>query len=109
MAATKEGKVEQYLVSQVVEQGGMCLKWVSPGLTGVPDRIILLPESAACFAEIKAAEGKLSARQVRVTDSIRKLEGAEVFVFSTKAEVDEFIEVWLGTHAEFMRHTSRIH
>jgi len=109
VAANKEGKVEQYLVSRVVEQGGLCLKWVSPGLNGVPDRIILLPETAVCFAEVKAADGALSKRQQTIIERIHMLEGAEVFVFSTKAEIDEFIEVWLGTHAEFMRHTNRIH
>ena len=35
--------LERKLVSAVRKMGGFCIKFVSPGLDGVPDRIILLP------------------------------------------------------------------
>lgn len=49
-----EKQIEQSLVSAVKRRGGVCPKWVSPGLDGVPDRIILLPYGKLAFAELKA-------------------------------------------------------
>ena len=37
--------------------GGVCLKWVCPGWSGVPDRIILLPGGRVQFAETKRPQG----------------------------------------------------
>lgn len=50
----KEGKVESSIVKAVRRRGGICPKWVSPGLDGVPDRIVLLPGGKAGFVELKA-------------------------------------------------------
>ena len=37
--------------------GGLCLKWVCPGWSGVPDRILLLPGGRVQFAELKRPKG----------------------------------------------------
>ncbi len=37
--------------------GGKCLKWVSPGWRGVPDRILLLPGGRVYFVELKRPKG----------------------------------------------------
>lgn len=50
----KEKQIEQTLVRAVKRRGGVCPKWVSPGLDGIPDRIILLPDGKLGFAELKA-------------------------------------------------------
>ena len=43
---------------------GACLKWVCPGWSGVPDRILLLPGGRVIFAELKRPKGsKVSAMQ----------------------------------------------
>ena len=53
--------------------GGLCLKWVCPGWSGVPDRILLLPRGRVHFAELKRPKGsKTSALQIWWK---RKLEG----------------------------------
>ena len=36
---------------------GLCLKWVCPGWSGVPDRILLLPGGRIFFAELKRPKG----------------------------------------------------
>ena len=48
-----EKSVEKYLRQQVKKAGGLALKFVSPGFTGVPDRIILMPGARVYFAETK--------------------------------------------------------
>lgn len=50
----RERVVEQALVRAVKARGGICPKWVSPGLGGVPDRIVLLPGGKIGFVELKA-------------------------------------------------------
>lgn len=49
-----EKHIERRLVRAVERLGGMCPKFVSPGLDGVPDRIILLPGAHMAFCELKA-------------------------------------------------------
>lgn len=48
-----ESSVEKYLKDQIEIFEGLCLKWVSPGCRGVPDRIIFLPGGRIIFAELK--------------------------------------------------------
>lgn len=52
-----EKEVEAYLVRRVKSMGGQCLKWVCPGNSGVPDRIVLLPGGRVCFVELKRPKG----------------------------------------------------
>lgn len=59
-----EKEIERKLVDMVKRHGGLCLKWVCPGWSGVPDRIILLPGARVYFIETKRPKGgRLSAIQ----------------------------------------------
>lgn len=51
---TAEKTIEQKLVRAVKLMGGLAPKFVSPGLDGVPDRIVLLPGAKLAFVELKA-------------------------------------------------------
>ena len=53
-AKMKEYAVEKHLVQKTQECGGICLKLISPGIAGVPDRIVVLPGGKIGFAEMKA-------------------------------------------------------
>lgn len=68
-----EKDVEARLRMAVERAGGMCRKWVSPGFTGVPDRIILMPGGRVYFAELKAPGKKERARQEYVQRQLREL------------------------------------
>ena len=59
----KEKDIEKKLVEAIKEKGGLCLKWVCPGWSGVPDRICLLPGGRIVFVELKAVGGVISKRQ----------------------------------------------
>lgn len=52
-----EKDIEKKLRAMVERHGGLCLKWVCPGWSGVPDRIILLPGGRVIFAETKRPKG----------------------------------------------------
>ena len=55
----REREVEAALVKAVRERRGMALKFICPGLDGVPDRIVLLPNGKLAFIELKRPGGKL--------------------------------------------------
>jgi len=50
----REKQIEQKLFKAVRGMGGLALKFVSPGMSGVPDRIVLLPGRRLAFIEVKA-------------------------------------------------------
>lgn len=50
----QEKKLERKLVNEIKKMGGVCLKFVSPGYDGMPDRLVLLPRSKIAFVEVKA-------------------------------------------------------
>ena len=43
MLINLEKTIEKCLVDEVKKQGGLALKLVSPGMNGLPDRLILMP------------------------------------------------------------------
>ena len=59
-----EKEIEKKLRTAVEAAGGKCLKWVCPGWSGVPDRLVLLPGGRIVFVETKRPKGgKLSMLQ----------------------------------------------
>ena len=50
----EESRIERRLAVSVKKMGGMAVKFTSPGLDGVPDRIVLLPGRKIAFVELKA-------------------------------------------------------
>lgn len=57
-----EKEIEGKLRKAVKMRGGVCLKWVCPGWSGVPDRIVLLPGGRVLFVETKRPHGATLAR-----------------------------------------------
>lgn len=55
----QERYIEQKLVAAVKSLGGMAPKFVSPGIDGMPDRIVLLPMGKIAFVECKATGKKM--------------------------------------------------
>jgi len=74
----REKVIEDKLRKAVKEKGGLCLKFVSPGFDGVPDRIILMPGGIMAFAELKAPGKKLRPLQERRKRQLESL-GFSVF------------------------------
>ncbi len=87
-----EKEVERKLIQPIRNMGGLCLKFETPGYTGVPDRIVLLPGERLVFVETKQRGKKERARQVLVQEIIRKL-GFTVFSsIDTPAKVAQVVE-----------------
>ena len=82
----REKQIEQQLVAAVRKRHGLCPKWVSPGLDGVPDRIILLPGGRVAFAELKAP-GKTLRTQQRYRKAQLERLGFRVYVIDSKEQI----------------------
>lgn len=74
-----ENMIERQFAMAVKKMGGMAVKFVSPGLDGVPDRIVLLPDKRIAFVELKAPGKKLRALQEKRKMQLEEL-GFPVFV-----------------------------
>lgn len=82
----KEKNIETRLVRAVRNMGGLAPKWVSPGLDGVPDRIILLPGGHIAFAELKAPGKKPRPLQEKRIGQLRGL-GFPVYVIDSAEQI----------------------
>ncbi len=60
----REKHIEQKLTAKVKTMGGMAVKFTSPGMDGMPDRLILLPGGRVAFVELKAPGEKLRPLQL---------------------------------------------
>lgn len=86
----REKEVERKLREEVKMKGGLALKFVSPGMSGVPDRIILLPGGKICFVELKAPGKKPRPLQLSRHAMLRRL-GFEVFVVDSFKGIEEVL------------------
>lgn len=68
-----ERDIEKRLIDPIRGLGGLCLKFETPGFTGVPDRIILLPGGRVVFVETKQPGKKERPRQELVQGIMRAL------------------------------------
>lgn len=84
-----EGEIESYLLSQARKNGYMCMKFVSPSTSGVPDRV-LVGHGLTFFVELKAPGEVPRKLQLSVMRQMRE-HGAHVFVADTKEAVDEVL------------------
>jgi len=86
-----ETEIELYFMTQVRLRGGFTRKYRSPGVRGVPDRIMFW--KGVAFVEIKTAVGQLSPAQLREFKRIND-QGEAVYVLKSKHEVDTFLKCW---------------
>lgn len=82
--------IERKLVKEVEARGGLCMKFISPGLVGVPDRIIVTNRGRVIFVEIKTDKGHVSDMQGYMLQMLRS-RGVEVRVVRGMDGVKELI------------------
>ena len=96
-----EKVIERKLRDGVKNLGGgaQCLKFESPGMSGVPDRMILLPGGRIVFVELKQVGKRERMRQTYVQNQMRRL---GFTVFST-VSTSEQVQTILSHCEEVMR------
>lgn len=81
----REKPVEALLREEVRTRGGWAIKLL-PSVSGLPDRMILLPGGELTFVETKAPTGTVAPHQTVVHGRLRRL-GFLVLVLSSRDEV----------------------
>ena len=93
----QEKYIESKLVKAVKEMEGVALKFVSPGLDGMPDRLVLLPMGRIAFVEIKSPGKKPRPLQLARHEMLRKL-GFKVFVLDDATDIEKILTEIGGFH-----------
>lgn len=86
-----ESKVESHLCKEAKKRGGVALKFVSPGMNGVPDRIVLLPNGKMGFVELKAPGEKPRPLQIKRMRGLEKL-GFQTYVADKKEMIGGILD-----------------
>lgn len=87
----REKAIEQKLVKAVRAKGGIAPKFVSPGFSGVPDRLILLPDGKCGFVEVKAPGEKPRPLQESRIRLLRRL-GFKVYVLNGAEQIGGILD-----------------
>ena len=86
----KEKELERKLVKAVRDSGGLAVKLVSPGLAGVPDRMVLFMGGRIAFCELKAPGEKPRPLQLRRMEQLQAL-GFRVYVVDNVEKIGEMM------------------
>ena len=89
-----EKQIKKKLVDAVKAADGMCLKFVSPGMDGMPDRLVLMPGGCMAFVETKAPGKKPRLLQRYRHMQLRAL-GFQVFVVDAPEQIGEVLHAVL--------------
>ena len=87
----RESTVEKYLCRRVDQLGGLCWKFVSPNLRGVPDRIVVMPYGRTFYVELKAPGETPEPHQLRRHKELRE-RGCLVLVLDSTTAIDFWLE-----------------
>jgi len=85
-----EKLIEKTLNAEVKSLGGWSLKMVCQFVTGLPDRLVLLPSGVIFFAEIKTTGKKPTAIQKLVHEKLRRL-GFTVHVIDSLKQLNQIL------------------
>lgn len=87
----EEKKIEQKLCKEVKKNGGIALKFVSPGFDGMPDRLILIAMGHIAFVEVKTTGKKPRKLQIKRHEMLRKM-GFKVYVLDNEEMIGGIID-----------------
>lgn len=86
-----ESLIEQHLVKEVNRRNGLCLKFNSQSMTGIPDRIILMKNGTVGFVEVKQKGKKPRPLQELRMKQLRRL-GFKVYTLDEKEKIGEILD-----------------
>ena len=95
MKIESEKLLEKKLRIKIEAIGGLCWKLPAIHVSGIPDRLCLLPMGRAFFAEIKTTGEKPEKLQLYWHKKLKKI-GFEVYVVDTSEQINEIIEKYEG-------------
>ncbi|HHW4669105.1 MAG TPA: VRR-NUC domain-containing protein [Xylella fastidiosa subsp. multiplex] len=91
MNATSEQAIERYLAARTRDKGGQTYKVHCINRNGMPDRLVLLPNSVTLWVELKAPGKRCKPHQLREHTRLRAL-GQRVVVIDSLDAVDKELQ-----------------
>ena len=91
MKIESEKLLEKKLSLKIQDIGGICLKLPAIHVSGIPDRLCLLPRGRVFFAEIKTTKQKVRKLQALWHKKLRDL-GFDVYVIDTSEQIESAID-----------------
>ena len=82
----REQTIEHKLVVATKDMGGIAVKFISPSIYGMPDRLVLLPHGRLAFVELKASGKKPRPLQVKRKRQLEAL-GFKVYVIDGEEQI----------------------
>ena len=82
----REREVEKALTKEVKKLGGIAFKFVSPGMAGVPDRLVLMKDGRLAFIELKAPGKEMRPLQILRKRQLESL-GFLVYCIDSKEKI----------------------
>ena len=86
-----EKSIEQKLRTETKKMGGWAVKFSSPGLDGMPDRLVLFPGGKLGFVELKAPGKKPRPIQLKRKRMLERL-GFPVYVVDNIEQVGGILD-----------------
>ena len=87
----REKTIEKKLILAIKDMGGIAPKFVSPGLDGMPDRILLLPGGRMGFVEVKAP-GKVPRPLQEARHRLLHALGFKVYVLDNERQIGGLLD-----------------
>jgi len=85
-----EKLLERKLRQKIDQLGGWSIKLLSSHITGLPDRLCLLPGGRVIFVEVKTTRKKPKKIQLKVHEKLRGL-GFQVEIIDTSLKIKEIL------------------
>ena len=87
----REIQIENKLATEAKKLGGIALKFVSPSFDGMPDRLVLMPDSHIAFVELKAPGKKPRPLQLSRHRLLRSL-GFRVYIIDSVEQIGGMLD-----------------
>ena len=94
MIKESEKTIERLLVDTVHKHKGWAIKMICTVISGLPDRLVLLPGGVIFFAELKSTGEKPSPIQLIVHERLRQL-GFKVYIIDSTEGVRTILDRYL--------------
>lgn len=93
-AAESEKSLERYLCELTKAAGGLPLKYYNPNAAGYPDRILLFPDGAVIWVEMKTAGQLPTSLQAERIRRLREDMGQTVYICDSRRKAEQIIDRW---------------
>lgn len=88
-----EKRLEKRLTEAIKKRGGVALKWHSSAYTGLPDRLLILPNGTHIWVELKTTGLRPRPTQISAIEMLRRLGAAVYIVDSLETETDLLTDI----------------